>query len=355
MITHAARLGLISLLVLAGCGGGSNAPGAGPDWRVLGIHASEASDGDFDAAVNLAVSAGARALHLHLDWSGLEGAPETYDATFPDIANIYYPARGIPLYLTLRPINTVRREVPADLQNVAWDDPVMIQRFAKLLDFLFARMPDVDIPALAIGNEVASVLQTEEDYAAYRTFLMAARAHARTLRPGLAVGVTAQFNELIGASQARIATLNEVTDFVSVTYYPLAANGLVRAPSVVGSDFDAITAAYPGREVIIQECGYPSSPDTGSSETMQRDFVVAVFAAWDDHKTTISHIAFEHLHDWSEATVDTFTVYYGSTAPAFRGFLATIGLRNHDGTAKLAWAALVAGAGARGLTGAVGD
>lgn len=335
------------LLLLAGCGGGSGAVVA--ELRVLGIHASEASDDDFDAAVDLALGAGAGALHLHLDWSTLETDVEVYDATFPDIANLYYPARGIRLYLTLRPINTVRREVPADLAAVAWDDPVMIDRFEKLLDFLFDRMRDVDIAALAIGNEVDGVLDSADDYAAYRVFLAATAAHARTLRPGLAVGVTAQFGGLLGPNAARLQDLNGVADFVSVTYYPLDAGFAVRPPSVPGPDFDALVALYPGREIVIQECGYPSSPDCNSTEQMQRDFVVEVFRAWDRHRDRIPHIAFEHLHDWSDATVDEFTVYYGSADPGFRGFLASIGLRSHDGIPKPAWNALVAESAARGF------
>lgn len=337
---------LCSALLLAACGGGSGAV-AVETQRVLGIHVSEAQDGDFDAAATLALGAGAGALHLHLDWSQLEPSPETYDATFPDIANTYYPARGIPLYLTLRPINTVRREVPSDLEAVAWDDPVMMARFRALLDFLFARIGNVDVRGLAVGNELGGVLTTPADFTAYATFLRAARDHARSLRPGLPVGTTVTFPDLMGANAAQYQTLNAETDFISVTYYPLDAASRVRAPNSALADFDALVALYPGREIVVQECGYPSSADTGSSESMQAEFVRAVFQAWDRHADAISHLAFEHLHDWSSATIDEFTVYYGSADPAFRGFLASIGLRNHDGTPKAGWSALVEEATAR--------
>jgi len=163
---------------------------------------------------------------------------------------------------------------------------------------------------LAIGNEVDGVLLSAADYAAYKTFFLATRAHARTLRPGLRVGVTAMFGGLTGAPRDRLVDLNAAADFVAVTYYPLAG-GLVRNPSVVGGDFAALVALYPQKAIVVQECGYPSSPDCGSTEQMHTE-------------------------------LDAFLIYYGISTPEFRGFLASLGMRHWDGTAKPAWNAFVA-------------
>ena len=153
--------------------------------------------------------------------------------------------RGIPLNLNLQTINTVTREVPADLETVTWDDPLMISRFKAMLDYLFAQIPDLQISELAIGNE----------------------------------------------------------DYLSVTYYPLQSDFTVRDPSEVGGDFDLLVALYPGKPIAFQECGYPSAAACNSSEQKQSDFVRAVFAAWDRHATRINHISFFLLSDWSSKTV----------------------------------------------------
>lgn len=337
------RWALLSLLTLAACSGNDSAPVA---TRALGLHVAEAEDGDFDAAMDLAQDAGVSVVHLSLNWNDIETAPGVYDNALLDIANIYFPARAVTVHLTLRPINTVRIEVPSDLAGVAWDDPQMTARFNQLLDYVFAQLPAVDVGVLAIGNEVDGVLLSAADYAAYKTFFEATRAHARSLEPGLRVGVTAMFPGLTGALRDRLVDLNAAADFVSVTYYPLTA-GFVRAPTVVGGDFAALVALYPGKAIVFQECGYPSSPDCGGTEQMQRDFVVEVFRAWDAHDS-IEHISFFKQTDWAAADIDDFLVYYGIATPEFRGFLASLGMRHYDGTAKPAWNAFVAEAAARG-------
>jgi hypothetical protein len=330
-------------LTLAACGGGDGTPVV---TRSLGLHVAEAEDGDFDAAMDLAQDAGVSVVHLSLNWNDIETAPGVYGNAFLGIADLYFPARGVTVHLTLRPINTVRVEVPDDLVGLAWDDPQMILRFNQLLDFVFAQIPNVDVGVLAIGNEVDGVLASAADYAAYKVFFEATRAHARTLRPGLRVGVTAMFPGLTGAPRDWLVDLNAAADFVSVTYYPLTA-GFVRAPTVVGGDFAALVALYPLKAIVLQECGYPSSPDCGGTEQMQRDFVVEVFRAW-DAQPTIEHVSFFKQTDWADADLDAFLVYYGISTPEFRGFLASLGMRHWNGAAKPAWTAFVTEAAARG-------
>lgn len=338
------RFGLSLLLTLAACGGGDGAPiVTGP--RPLGLFVGEAEDGDFDAAVDLAQDAGVSVVHLAFNWNEIETAPQVYGNAFLGIANIYFPARGLTVHLTLRPINTVRTEVPSDLAGLAWDDPQMIARFNQLLDFVFAQIPAVDLGVLAIGNEVDGVLASAADYAAYKTFFEATRAHARTLRPGLRVGVTAMFDGLTGVPSDWLVDLNAAADIVSVTYYPMTAF-MVRDPTVVGGDFAALVALYPSRAIVVQECGYPSSPDCGSTEQMQRDFVIEAFRAWDAH-AAIEHVSFFKQTDWADADLDAFLVYYGIATPEFRGFLGSLGMRHWDGTAKPAWNTFIAEAAAR--------
>jgi len=339
------RIGLLLLLTLAACGGGDGAPIIS-GTRALGLFVGEAEDGDFDAAMDLAQDAGVSVVHLAFNWNEIETAPQVYGNAFLGIADIYFPARGVTVYLTLQPINTVRTEVPSDLAGLAWDDPQMIARFNQLLDYVFAQIPAVDVGVLAIGNEVDGVLASAAEYAAYKRFFLATRAHARTLRPGLRVGVTAMFDGLMGSPRDWLVDLNAAADFVSVTYYPITAF-MVRAPTVVAGDFAALVALYPNKAIVVQECGYPSSPDCGSTEQMQRDFVVEAFRAW-DAQPGIEHVSFFKQTDWADATVDSLLVYYGFSTPEFRGFLGSLGMRRFDGTAKPAWNTFVAEAAARG-------
>jgi len=341
---------LVVALLLGACGGGSPTSDTNPDTRILGLTVNPAEGMDFVAASDLAQDAGVQSMHLAFTWNGIETAPQIYGNTLLGVANLYFPARGVPLSLNLQTINTVTREVPSDLESVAWDDPVMISRFKAMLDYLFAQIPDLQISELAIGNEVNGLLRTQSDYDAYRTFFEAARAHVKTIRPDLPVGVTVTFSGVTGPDAALVQSLNANADYLSVTYYPLQSDFTVRDPSEVGGDFDLLVALYPGKPIMFQECGYPSAAVCNSSEQKQSDFVRAVFAAWDRHATRITHITFFLLNDWSDAAVDGYLDYYGVATPEFRGYLISLGMRTWDGsgTDKLAWSTFKQEAAARG-------
>ncbi|MCJ7676536.1 MAG: hypothetical protein MUO35_02290, partial [Anaerolineales bacterium] len=128
--------------------------------RMLGIDVSEAEGETYDQAFQLARQAGMQFTSLSLAWDDLEPRPGEFapDPNFLAIANLYYPAQHIPLALTITPIDTNRTRLPADLQARAFDDPEVIARFERLLDYVFMQIPDVELAVLAIGNEVDATL-----------------------------------------------------------------------------------------------------------------------------------------------------------------------------------------------------
>jgi hypothetical protein len=66
-----------------------------------------------------------------------------------DVVNYYYyyPANNLSIELNIHVLNTVVKDVPSDLADVDFDDPVMIERFEILLDSIFDHLPDVNIVA----------------------------------------------------------------------------------------------------------------------------------------------------------------------------------------------------------------
>ena len=146
---------LVILVVGVACGQteGASAPKSSPAApspagpvlpkgdRLLGFDLNEASDGDFDRAFRLAQDAGMQRVGFSPTWAMIETGPQTYDSTWLDIAAAYYPAHGVTIDLTVMVVNANRKEFPADLMGLAFDDPLVIQRFQELLDFIFARLP----------------------------------------------------------------------------------------------------------------------------------------------------------------------------------------------------------------------
>jgi hypothetical protein len=341
---------LAATLLLPACGGGDGGGPVPKGDRVIGIHVQPPQDNDYDAAIAQAQSFGTTSVPFFATWASLETSPGVFDASLLAIVNAYYPAKGLKNSFTIAPINTNVLEVPADLVGTAWDHPTMIARFNALQDFIFAQIPAVTLTAYCIGNEVDATLSTAPAVAAYKTFYEAARAHARTLRPGLKVGVTMTMFGLLGSSSALYASLNAASDVVAVTYYPLNPDFTVKAPDQVQTDIDALMLQYPATPVFMKEIGYPSSATCGSSEELQRQFVVEVFKAWDRHAARIPLLYFFLLSEWSQAQVDQLALYYGAATPEFKEFLRTLGLRTYAGAGadKPAFSRLQLEAHARG-------
>ena len=341
---------LTAAVLVPACGGSHDSVAPPPTPRTLGLHVGGSELSTYDGAVHLARSAGVSAVPLLLPWKSLETAPGVYDGTLLDIVNAYYPATSIRVSLTIAALNTNVNELPSDLSTLPFDHPTVLARFRQLLDFVFARIPALDLVSLNIGNEVDASLSGAVEVGRYATFYAAAADYARSKRSGLLVGVVVSFTGLTGPDKALFQSLNASSDIISVTYYPLTGDFKVRPPSAVASDVQAVLEAYPATPIYIQEAGYPSSAACDSSEQAQAEFVREVFKAWDAHADRIPFLAFLSQTDWPPAVVDDLSAYYHLSTPGFKGYLGSLGLRTWSGTGtdKPAWSTLRTEAAARG-------
>jgi hypothetical protein len=317
--------------------------------RLLGIDVTIPREGSYDDAFRVARSAGMEFTTLSLGWDELEPAPGLYDDELLDAANAFYPLTGTKLALTITVIDTVTLRMPPDLDGRAFDDAEVVSRFNALLQHVLERLSDVDVFVLSIGNEVDSYLADDELlWQQYTEFFRQTAEHARELRPGMDVGVKMQFRGLTRDAIEQAQTLNECSDAVLVTYYPLKDDFAVRPPWQVDADLGEVAALYPDRTVMLLECGYPSGAEVGSSEELQADFVRQTFAAWDHRALWLRVVCFTWLHDRSPGDVDSFSRYYGSEDEQFLEFLGTLGLRTFDGHSKAAFDVLQTEASVRG-------
>ena len=318
---------------------------------------------DFDAAFGLAQQACMKSIHQFFPWDAIEPSPGQFSQSFlgsVELSNIFFPASHTKVELNIPVINTVARQVPPDLQNAPFDSQLFIDRFNTMIDTLFARMPDIELVALNIGNELGAFLGDSSNVEQYKRFFDAVKLHAETLYRNLHgtelnVGMTLQFSTLVDpAFTPLMKRLTETADILSVTYYDINADFTVRPPEDVLTDFDQLVALYQdtGKPIYFAECGYPSSPVCNSTEALQKAFVENVFLAWDAHKDAIKYISFFQLTDWSQQTVDDLSVFFGlSGDPIFKEYLRTLGFRTHSGAGrnKPAFEAVTCEAAARGF------
>ncbi|MGB1103064.1 MAG: T9SS type A sorting domain-containing protein [Crocinitomicaceae bacterium] len=288
--------------------------------------------------------------HHFFKWNDLESEPGIFDSTFIahnlGAVNWVYPYYDLRVEMTIAITNTVEKETPSDLIDTPYDDPLLIERFKIMLDTLFAHIPDVDLMVLNIGNETDILFGTNEDeYAAFGVFLdsivpYAKSRYADLYDKELTIGAIMTLHGLISDDRGPLcAALNERTDVISTTYYPLDFDFTMQDPEVVFEDFDALIEAYSDSEQLIyfSECGYASSETCNSSEEQQAHFFSNVFEAWDLHMDRIKYLTIFKLTDWTEADVIAFGEYYDIDDPIFLEYLRTLGVRDEFGDFKLAY------------------
>jgi len=310
----------------------------------LGVAVTPAADGDYDRAIADARGLGMGYTELALQWDDLEPAPGGLgvlsgggaDAEWLSIANTYYPAIDLPLMLCINPIDTNQRRAPADLSATAWDDPALLARFTALLDHVAAQTPDIHVIGVSLGNEVDALLADDADAcAAYLRFFVAARDHAHTLWPGAPVGVKLTAAGLLNGGPPA-TTLAAAGDAVMVNYYPLTDAFRVETPAAVRRTLARLLAAAGDRPLWFTELGCPSGRAGGSNEAAQAEFFKN-FGRWRaSHATQVPRVCVTWLNDIGDETADTRVGDYGVSAPAFRAYLATLGVQRQDGSPKQA-------------------
>ena len=308
---------------------------------LLSIDITLADGEDYPAAVRVVKDAGANATSLSLFWDDLETEPGVYAPkdNWPMIANLYFPATGLAYTLTFSVIDTVVDRRPPDLRGLAWDDPLVISRFSAHADAVLARMPRVHFKAIAIGNEVDAFLTNPADVAAYARFLVAVRDHLAKTRPGVPVAAKLTFSGLIG-DPARLAPILQAGDAAFFTYYPLKPDFNLRPPTDATQDLDAMLELASGKPLWLLESGYPSN-GCGAPEGGQEVFFKTLLAAVALHKEAVALVSATYLTDLPDSEVSGFSDYYGVGGDCFARYLGSLGLRQYDGTAKPALAALV--------------
>lgn len=317
--------------------------------RVLSIDVNTPRNGNYAAVFDQALQAGLTEIGLSFPWTSIEVAPGVYQNPNLAIANSFYPAYSVPVRLMISPVATNVKVVPSDLVNDPFNDPTLIARFNSMLDWVATQVPNLTVGGIILGNEYDVYLGSDPNaWAAYTAFYAATSAHARTLWPSARISAEATLPGAVGPMLPYNLALNQYSDVVSVSYYPLNSDYTVEAPAVVQGAFGQICGLYV-LPIDFEEIGYPSGARNASSPALQAQFVDQVFLAWDAYAGRVRMVDFTWMYDLTPATVQQTVGFYGVHDPRFTGYIATLGLKNPDGTNKPAWLELEADSSARGL------
>ncbi len=304
-----------------------------------------------DAAFGDVIQSGASVYELSISWSDLEPNPGEIDTAYLESLLDILSSVHLQPYLSITTINTVKLTLPADLmtadayelaQNRHFDDPVITERFARLLEVVVPLLVKQGGFFISVGNEVEGWLESRPDEApGFMGFVAAARDYTHQLEPRLAVGATITYGG-VERNWEYVDDLLAVSDAAAFTYYPLNDDFSVREPSVAAADIARMVEAAGDLPVLFQEVGYPSgdlpTPGNGSSGEQQRQFFENFFAAVQQYPQ-VRFVSVLQLSDWSSAICDSFVQYYTNqtTLPQFHEYLCSLGLLEYDGTPKPAF------------------
>lgn len=302
----------------------------------LNLFAGENGSDAIENHFRQARDAGISLIYISPKWNEIETAPGAFNFASVD-SDVDRAVRSqIPIVCNFRVIDTNQRSMPADLQNRNFDDP---QVTARLLAALGALMPHLRgrVRWFMIGNEIDPYFGAHRrEIAAYARLFAQGAAAMKRLDPRVLVSATATVGGLDAIGGA-LRPIYEESEFIALTYYPLNPDFTMRAPETVGFDFDQMIRAAAGKPILLQEVGYPSSPNNKSSEERQAQFVQAVFDGLRSHKQNFIAANFFLMSDFTDDWVSLFSQYYKSNNDRFKSYLRTLGLFDEHGRAKPSW------------------
>jgi len=257
----------------------------------------------------------------------------SYSMPFFETIKLHLDEFNMRPVITISPIETMESRIPKDLQGLPLDDPKVLERFAGLIRWVHSQTREMNPLAVVIGNEFDLYLNHDKDrWAQFKNFFMKALEVIRRL-PGwekVAVALEPTFANLAGPDWKILQDLNQHTDIIGVSYYPLKGDR-VDDLTAIRRDLNKLESLYPKKRIDFYQYGYPSSAFLGSSEEIQRKFIELSFNEWDRRKEKIRIMTFTWLYDLNmEQLIDNSRRTTG-VAPdkAFTEFLGTLGLLHH--------------------------
>lgn len=270
-------------------------------------------------------------------WLELEPSKGTYKLDSIEFQSHWAQTNGAKMSYTLRLIDTVHKAVPPDLMKKGWTDAEMQKRVLRLVDGLAPILRD-RVQWFVFGNEIDGYFDRHPSEVAdfVRLYdLVAARIHESA--PGVKMASSIQFggiDKLDGPLQA----LNQRFEFLMLTYYPMKGDFTVQDPSAPLRDLPRMKTAANGRQVVLQEIGYPTGAANRSNEDLQAQFFRNVFGEMRKDPQTFAAGSVFLMADLRDKFARDLARYYGINGhEPFRAFLQTLGLFDGDGRPKKSW------------------
>jgi hypothetical protein len=306
----------------------------------VALDANPFANEDYDprsvgARFRQARDAGVNFIYMSPKWNEIETDRERYKLN--DVGYKIDEAReeNLPAVLHIRIIDTNQRAVPADLMDQPFDSEQVGIRLDRLLDAVLPKL-EGRVKYFLVGNEIDPYFkQHPGEVQAFAKLVARATVHIRNSVPDAQISVS---TTLDGIEDGHLRPILDQTAFFALTYYPMSPDFVVRDPSTVDADFTRILQAAGTKRIFLQEVGYPTSPNNGSSEEKQAELFSRVLDRVAADPGRFVGVNFTFMSDFSDSLVKSFTAYYHMPGVnRFASFLKTLGMFDDRGRPKKAW------------------
>ncbi len=241
---------------------------------------------------------------------------------------------------------TLRGPIPEDLKDKDFDDPEFIQRFTDFILNVLERYP---VQYLSIGNEVNDYFVNHRDeIPAYKTFFLSVKGAIKERYPDVKVAMTFAYHDAEQTNAVDIIQQLNLGDFLPVTLY-IYNQGFMynRDPAELEAYLNRILDLAGETPIAFAEIGWNTADSLEGTQADQEVFVREAFRLLAKHREKIEFLAWFDLHDSKpENAYDAALTFLPDNSnmihdeafmKAFVDFLSYHGLRENDGTPKLAW------------------
>jgi hypothetical protein len=314
---------------------------------LLGLEAAipaGASDDERERAAQTVRASGVSLFAVTVSWSEGEPSPGKYrlDALVKTVRLLRQS--GATVHLDLPLVSVQRRDVPADLATVRFDDPRLSLRLGRFLDALEPAL--LDASTISLGYAADSYFASHPDeLTGYRLLFGGAVAFLQKKVPDLKVGVTTAA-PTESAAPVVAAALHQGSPVLFYLYAPFERTSPFqhRPPESLERDWKQLLAAAAGRPIAFTEVSYSSAPENASTPERQAEFIRRLrrFLQASDGKLLL----FARYVAWRDETASA-TAAAGAKASSVApvtpaagrraAFLAHRGLQTERGEPKPAW------------------
>lgn len=310
--------------------------------------------------LDAAATQGLDGFTYYVDWAELEPEPGRYTlSTFTQRLDALQDL-GVQPFVNLTVGDIEDYNLPDDLSDgeggladgVSLDDPVLIERFGRVLDRVVPLVVERGGFFLGVGNEVDARLDdaSQDELDAYVRFVEAARDRVHATDARLAVGVTLTADAVRTRSRTAQA-LRDAVDVIPLNYGPIQPDFFVRDLDDIASDFQDVLSGVPSGPILIQELTCPSALTMGASESWQTSCFERLF----EEIAATPRVRFASVFTFQDFDAETCDVirdfFFGDSlddlpedvAQRLTDYLCQLGVVAPDGTPKPAWDAVLDG------------